>query len=141
MTEAQWTAQFEACLSLVTAVAPFRNPASICDTVVPITEALSEWVGGGRRGGDGISAPQLPENISSCFLKLLLLPKFLKYKLLPGSLKYSRKPVDQWVKRRPTDLAVPNSSPARGQIFSTVNGVPLSSAHRPDMTEILLKRT
>ena len=34
-------------------------------------------------------------------------------------------PVAQWVKRCPTDLAVPSSSPARGEIFSTVNGVPL----------------
>ena len=31
----------------------------------------------------------------------------------------------QWVKRWPADLAVPSSSPARGEIFSTVNGVPL----------------
>ena len=53
-------------------------------------------------------------------------------------------PVVQWVKRWPTDLAVESSSPAR--IFSIVNGVPLhslslSSAHRPDKTEIMLKRT
>ena len=47
----------------------------------------------------------------------------------------------------PTDLAVLGSSPARGEIFLTVHRVPLhtafhfSSAHRPDMTEILLKRT
>ena len=37
---------------------------------------------------------------------------------LPGS------PVAQWVKCWPTDLAVPSSSPARGEIFSTLNGVP-----------------
>ena len=37
-------------------------------------------------------------------------------------------PVAQWVKRRPTDLVVPCSSPAQGEIFSTVNGVPLRTA-------------
>ena len=34
-------------------------------------------------------------------------------------------PVAEWVKRWPTDLAVARSSPARGDMFSTVNGVPL----------------
>ena len=37
-------------------------------------------------------------------------------------------PVAEWVKRWPTDLAVPSSSPARGEIFSTVNGIPLHTA-------------
>ena len=37
-------------------------------------------------------------------------------------------PVAQWVKRWPTDLAVPSSIPARGEIFSTVDGVPLHTA-------------
>ena len=37
-------------------------------------------------------------------------------------------PVAQWVKRWPTDLAVPNSIPTRGEIFLTVNGVPLHTA-------------
>ena len=37
-------------------------------------------------------------------------------------------PVAQWVKRWPTDLAVPSSIPARGEIFSTVNGVTLHTA-------------
>ena len=47
-----------------------------------------------------------------------------------------------WVKSWLTDLAVASSSPALGGNFSTVNGVPLHTAsHRPDMTEILLKRT
>ena len=51
-------------------------------------------------------------------------------------------PIAQWVKRWPTDEAILGSSPARGEIFSTVNGVPLLTAfHRPDMTEILLKWT
>ena len=31
----------------------------------------------------------------------------------------------QWVKCWSTELAVPSSIPARGEIFSTVNGVPL----------------
>ena len=51
----------------------------------------------------------------------------------------------QWVKRWPTDLAVPSSIPTRGEISSTVNGVAkslsLSNSHRPDTTEILLKRS
>ena len=37
-------------------------------------------------------------------------------------------PVSQWVKSWPTDLAVPSSIPTRGEIFSTVNGVPLHTA-------------
>ena len=37
-------------------------------------------------------------------------------------------PVAQWVKRWPTDLAVVSSSPARGEIISTVDGVPLHTA-------------
>ena len=56
-------------------------------------------------------------------------------------------PIAQWVKRWPTDLAVPNSSHAQSKIFSTVkqgsvaHSLSLSSAHHPDMTEILWKRT
>ena len=42
--------------------------------------------------------------------------------------KYVGTPVAQWVKRWPTDLVVPSSSPARGEIFPTVNGVPLHTA-------------
>ena len=55
--------------------------------------------------------------------------------------------VAQWVKRWPTDLVVVSSSPARGEdLFNRKRGsiahsLSLSSAHRPDMTEILLKRT
>ena len=54
----------------------------------------------------------------------------------------------------PTDLEVPSTSPTRGEIFSTVNGIPLHTAfhyhpsivlisptHHPDMTEIMFKRT
>ena len=54
---------------------------------------------------------------------------------------YIGAPVAQWVKRWPTDLAVPSSSPARGEIFSTAHSLSLSSVHRPDITETLLKRT
>ena len=54
-------------------------------------------------------------------------------------------PVAQWVKRWPTDPSVPRSSPARGEIFSTVKrgsiAHSLSTSNCPDMTEILLKRT
>ena len=37
-------------------------------------------------------------------------------------------PVAQWVKRWPTELAVVSSSPAGGEILSTVNGVLLHTA-------------
>ena len=37
-------------------------------------------------------------------------------------------PVAQWIKRWLTDLAVPSSSPARGEIFSTINRIPLHTA-------------
>ena len=37
-------------------------------------------------------------------------------------------PEAQWVKHWPTDLAVMSSSTARGEIFSTVNWVPLHTA-------------
>ena len=42
--------------------------------------------------------------------------------------------VAQWVKRWPTDPVVPDSSPARGQIFSTVNGVPLHTAFHDQLS-------
>ena len=52
--------------------------------------------------------------------------------------------IAQWVKRLPTDLVVQCSIPAQGEIFSTVNGVPLQSvslsAFCSDMTEMLFKR-
>ena len=51
------------------------------------------------------------------------IPKYGK-----GSKTVRGAPVAQWVKRWPTDLAVPSSIPARGEIFSTVNGVPLHTA-------------
>ena len=52
-------------------------------------------------------------------------------------------PVAQW----PTDLAVPVPIPASGgNVFSRKRGciahsLSLSSVHRPDLTETLLKRT
>ena len=51
-------------------------------------------------------------------------------------------PVAQWVKRWPTDLAVPGSSPARDEIFSTVNGVPSHTAfhyHPPIETDVSMQ--
>ena len=54
-------------------------------------------------------------------------------------------PVAQWVKRWPTDLAVPSSIPTRGLLNrkwgSIAHSLSLSTSHRPDMTEILLKRS
>ena len=62
------------------------------------------------------------------------------------SLLFRGTAVVQCLKRWPTDLAIPGLSLARGEFFSTVNGVPLhkavhSPAHRPVMTEMLVKRT
>ena len=37
-------------------------------------------------------------------------------------------PVAQWAKCWPTVLAILSSSPARGEMFSTINGVPLHTA-------------
>ena len=56
-------------------------------------------------------------------------------------------PVAQLVKRWPVDLAVPGMSPTwGGDLFSHKRGViahnlSLSTAERPDMAEILLKKT
>ena len=49
-------------------------------------------------------------------------------------------PVAQWVKRWPTDLAVSGSSSAQGEIFATLNGVPLQTAfhYHPAITLIRL---
>ena len=69
------------------------------------------------------------------------------FDILNTYVKVSGDAVAQWVKSWPSGLACPSSSPAQGKIFSTMNRVPLhtafllSSAHHPDMTEILLKRT
>ena len=63
--------------------------------------------------------------------------------------KYNRNvgaPVAQWFKRWPTDLAVSGSSPARGGNISNrkrgfiAHGLSLKANHRPDMSEILLKK-
>ena len=50
-------------------------------------------------------------------------------------------PVAQWVKRWPADQAVPRRNLLNRKRGSTAHGLSLSSSHRPDMTEILLKRT
>ena len=47
-------------------------------------------------------------------------------------------PVAQWVKRWPTDLAGPSSIPARGEIFSTVNGVQLHTAFHYQPSIVLI---
>ena len=54
--------------------------------------------------------------------------------------------VAQVGKRWPAYLAVSSSSPARGEIFSTVKGFHCTQpliivSHRPDRTAILLERT
>ena len=45
-------------------------------------------------------------------------------------LTLNRSPVAQWAKRWPTDLAIPSSMPARVEIFSVVNGIPLHMVFR-----------
>ena len=54
-------------------------------------------------------------------------------------------PVAQWVKRWPTDLAEFNPHSRRNLLIrkrsSIAHSLSLSSKHRPDITEILLKRT
>ena len=63
------------------------------------------------------------------------------------SAKTGGAPVAQWVKRWPADLAVPRSIPALGENLpsckrsSVAHSLSLLSYHRPDITEILLKRT
>ena len=49
--------------------------------------------------------------------------------------------VAQWVKWWPTDLEVPGSSPTRGEIFLTINGVPLHTAfhYHPPIVLLWLK--
>ena len=49
-------------------------------------------------------------------------------------------PVAQWVKRWPTDLrlAIVSSSPARGEIFSAVDGVPLHTAFHYQLLIVLI---
>ena len=49
-----------------------------------------------------------------------------------------RSPVAQWIKGWPTDLAAPSSSPAQGEIFSTVNGVPLQTTFFVVVVVVLL---
>ena len=59
----------------------------------------------------------------------------------------SEAPVAQWLNRWPADLVVPGSSHAwGGDLFNRKRGsiahsFPLYFTDRPDMTEILLKRT
>ena len=47
-------------------------------------------------------------------------------------------PVAQWVKFWPADLVAPGLSPARCEIFSTVNEVPLHTAFHYHLPIILI---
>ena len=51
---------------------------------------------------------------------------------------YHGAPVAQWVKRWPTDIAVPSWSPARGEIFSTIDRVPLHTAFHYQPLSVLI---
>ena len=71
--------------------------------------------------------------------KHLKLSQICSYEIFPKGLKNELgAPVAQWVKRWPTDLAVPSSIPARGEIFSTVNGVPLHTAFQYHLPIVLI---
>ena len=55
-------------------------------------------------------------------------------------------PVGQWVKRWPAVLVFPSSIPVGGNLFdrkqgSIAHNLSLSPSYRPDMTEMLLKKT
>ena len=57
-----------------------------------------------------------------------------------------RAPVPQWIKRWPSDRAIELKPRSRRNLLyrkrgSIAHSLSLSCAHRPDMTEILLKRT
>ena len=71
-------------------------------------------------------------------MKLVLL---LLLKVYPFYLKLMQALVSQWVKRWPTDLAGVSLSPARGEIFSTVDLVLLHTAfhYQPLIVLIWLK--
>ena len=58
-------------------------------------------------------------------LKSIISISACAYVCFIASLVHLGAPLTQWVKRWPTDLAVVSSSPARGEIFPTVYGVPL----------------
>ena len=47
-------------------------------------------------------------------------------------------PVAQWVKYWPTDLAVRSSSPARGELFSTINRILLYTANHYQFLIVLI---
>ena len=55
-----------------------------------------------------------------------------------ASVQDHRVMVTQWLKCRPTDLVVPGSSPAQGEILSTVNGVPFHTAFHNHLHIILI---
>ena len=78
---------------------------------------------GSNNENDRVTSPEnvpIPLNVTCtyCYVRL--------------SVAFCGAPVAQWVKRWPTDLAVASSSPARGGIFSAVNGAPF--AHSLSLT-------
>ena len=62
--------------------------------------------------------------------------KIMCYSLLFSA--FALTPLAQLVKRWPADLAVPSSIPARGEIFSTVNGVQLHTAFHYHLPIVLI---
>ena len=60
--------------------------------------------------------------------KIVPMAVLINYKIKSLGVFIPNTLVAQWVKRWPFDLAVPSSSPARGEIFLTVNGVPSHTA-------------
>ena len=85
--------------------------------------------------------------VFSTFFLLLLLVIVMTVELVVVIVAVLGAPVAQWVQRWPTDLAVQTvRAHSRRNLLnckrdSSAHSLSLSSAHRPDMTEILLKRT
>ena len=69
-----------------------------------------------------ISYPKSEPRQSSTTLRVTSLTQIDHINLVSGA------SIIQWAKRWPSDLTVASSSPARGEIFSAVNGVPLHTS-------------
>ena len=107
------------------------------------SSSVPSWSWG--RGAEMVMAELLPVNgICLCdlmlFFVLLLWRKEFAPKRASSFLEELGVPVAQWVKRWPTDLALEAKSSHRKR-GSIAHSISLSSAHCPDMTEILVDRT
>ena len=83
----------------------------------------------------------MTEHVMSCIRKGKLISKLNFIRLIKTFGAIQEVPIAQWAKRRPLILAVPSSSPAHAEIFSTANGVPFHTAfhYQPLIVLIWLK--